>query len=286
MKQCAQLVRQLRHLIQLYHFPRAAERLLEPLVVERLDQVIDRGEIESRDGVIVRRREDDRRHVVGADLSYDFQPSLPGHLDVEEHDIGLQLADRGDRRESVVGSAHDLDVVFVRQQILEPLAREPLVIGDQNAKGLGFSHSPSRRTSAVVRRSARLSNGISIRAMVPPPGLSRNVRLCAPPYSCSRRWRMFLSPTPRSSPLSDLVRPGPLSPTLSTSRSSRLIAVISILPVPTTFSTPCLTAFSTSGWRMRLGTNASRASSPTWTSISSRSSNLICMISRYRSRKA
>jgi len=27
----------------------------------------------SRDGVIVRRREDDRRHVVGADLSYDLE---------------------------------------------------------------------------------------------------------------------------------------------------------------------------------------------------------------------
>src|SRR6266566_4693339 len=262
-------------LVQLDHLTRSTERFLESLVVEGLDQVVDRGEIECCDGVIVGGGEDHRWHRVGAHLAHDFEPGLPGHLDVEKNEIGLQLADGRDRRQSIVGSAHDLDVLLVREQVLDPLAGEPLVVSDQHTQRLAGSQRPaSVLDSAVVRSSARVRNGITISATVPPVGDSERVRLCALPYSCSSRWRMLSSPTPPShSPfptVSTFDGPGPLSDTVITSRSTSLRAQIRIFPVPEVLSTPCLTAFSTRGWRMRLGTSASRASPPNWTSISSR----------------
>src|SRR6266566_9188944 len=87
--------------MQLDHLARAVKSLLEPFVVERLDQVIDGGEIEGRDRVIVSGGEDHRRHSLGADLAHDLESGLAGHLDIEEHEIRLQLADGLD-----VGRAH------------------------------------------------------------------------------------------------------------------------------------------------------------------------------------
>ncbi len=126
--------------MQLDHLPRSAKSFLEPLVVERLDQVVDGGEVEGSDGVIVGGGEDDRRHVVRADVADHLESGFSGHLDIEEDEIRLQLANRRNRRQSIVGSAHDLDVVFVREQILEPLAGQALVVSDKDAQRLGGSH--------------------------------------------------------------------------------------------------------------------------------------------------
>src|SRR6266404_7645380 len=168
--------------MQLDQLTRPPERLLEPLVVEWLNQIVDRGQIEGRHRVIIRRREDYRRHRLRADLADDLEPRLAGHLNVEKDEIRLQLADCCDGIESVVGAADDLDVALVGEQILEPLSRETLVVGDQYPQQLPPRHAlRSALATIVVLNSARLRNGIVICATVPPFGDSARVNTASIP---------------------------------------------------------------------------------------------------------
>lgn len=64
---------------------RAAERLLEAFVVEWLDQVVERGQVERLQRMlIVRGDEDRRRHCVGTDRSRDLEARFARHLHVEK----------------------------------------------------------------------------------------------------------------------------------------------------------------------------------------------------------
>ena len=74
---------------------RAARRLIEPRVVERLEQVVDRRELERAQRVaIVGGHEDDRRHPLGADRAHHVEPGELGHLVVEQHEIRSAGQDR------------------------------------------------------------------------------------------------------------------------------------------------------------------------------------------------
>src|SRR5687768_521912 len=65
---------ELAHLLQLDLATRASERLLESLVVERLHEVVDGGEVERLERVaVVRGDEDRRRHVVRPYLADDVE---------------------------------------------------------------------------------------------------------------------------------------------------------------------------------------------------------------------
>ena len=81
---------------------------------------------------------------------------------------------------------------------------------------------------------------------------------------------MLLSPTPPvpdaraatvrlplPSAAIEVSTPGPLSRTVINTSSPALAARSSIRPSPSTFATPCITAFSTSGCSTKLGTSAS-----------------------------
>ena len=130
----AQLLGQLAELGEPDHPARAAEGLLEALVIEGLHEVIDCRHIEGIERVaVVRGHEDRRRHVLRADVAHDFETGATRHLHVQEHQVGLQGADGLDRRIAVVGEAGDFDAFLVTQQILEALASEGLVIDDENA---------------------------------------------------------------------------------------------------------------------------------------------------------
>jgi hypothetical protein len=121
--------------------PRAPECLLEPLVVERLHQVVDGREVERLQCItIVGGHEDGCGHLVGADLAHDVEPGLAGHLHVEEHEVRLQRADRVDGRRAVVHAGDDLDARFGAQQIFDALPGERLVVDDENANRLAIGH--------------------------------------------------------------------------------------------------------------------------------------------------
>jgi hypothetical protein len=62
----------------------------------------------------------------------DLQPAHVGDADVEEHDIGAQVA-RGTHRLLAAGSlADDLEIRLVGQQFADPRANDGMLIDDQN----------------------------------------------------------------------------------------------------------------------------------------------------------
>src|SRR5882724_3047522 len=78
-------------------FFRILERGLEPDLIERLKQVVQRMKLEGSDRVgFVGRRKNNLRQMIEFDCVEHREPIHFRHLDVEEHKIGLFLPDRGD----------------------------------------------------------------------------------------------------------------------------------------------------------------------------------------------
>ena len=105
-------------------------RIGEPRRIDRLQQVVDRVDLERLDGVlIVRGDEDDlRRRVVAEHPPRDLEAGEPRHLDVQEHDVGLQLVDRGQRLDTVAGLADHLDAADLIEQVAQLVAGQLLVV--------------------------------------------------------------------------------------------------------------------------------------------------------------
>ena len=114
----------------------AGERGRQPRGLDGLQQVIEGGPLE---GV-------QREAVEGGDEDHDRARPRPKavqqlkagqarHLDVEQHDVGRELADhpRAPRRRPERG-AHQLHLRLVAEQDLQPAARQRLVVDDQDAQ--------------------------------------------------------------------------------------------------------------------------------------------------------
>ena len=116
----------------------ALERALEALAVERLQQVVERLDLEGAQRVlIVGGHEHDRRHALGADRLNHLEAVELRHVHVEEHEIGRLGEDGLDGFDAVPGFADHLDVRFRTEQRFHPLARERLVVDDERADGPG-----------------------------------------------------------------------------------------------------------------------------------------------------
>ena len=112
----------------------AAHRFVEALAAHRLEQVIERGDLERLDGVaVVGGDEHDDRRVVAAEMARDLETGEVGHVDVEERDVGLVLRGERQRLGAVAGHGDDLDPFVLAQQLLEELAGAGLVVRDQRA---------------------------------------------------------------------------------------------------------------------------------------------------------
>src|SRR4051812_19526080 len=99
---------------------RPAKCLLESLVVERLDEIVERGELERLERMaIVRRDEDRRRHRVDADGPNDFEAAHPWHLDVEKDEVWMQRSNRFDRGRPIAGGSYDLHSLFMPKQVFD-----------------------------------------------------------------------------------------------------------------------------------------------------------------------
>ena len=88
------------------------------------------------------------RHSTASGLD----PIQRGHLDVHEHDVGLELGDELDRLQTVRGLADHGEVVLGAEDHPEPRPDEPLVVSEEDA-----DH-------------ALASNGRQARTAYPPPG--------------------------------------------------------------------------------------------------------------------
>ena len=98
------------HRVALVH---AAHGVGEVGAGDRLRHVAARAGADDRDdvlgGVGHREREELRRARVGADLAQHLQAAAVGHVDVEQDDVGRQLADQRDRVGDGRGVADDVD---------------------------------------------------------------------------------------------------------------------------------------------------------------------------------
>ena len=76
----------------------ARERRAQAGVVERLEQVVDRVDLEGAHGVRVIRRDEDRgRQDLGTERLQHLEAIDLGHLHVEEHELDLRALDQRGR---------------------------------------------------------------------------------------------------------------------------------------------------------------------------------------------
>ena len=79
------------------------------------------------------------------------------HLDVEEDQLGVELADRLDRLEAVGAFADDLDVGVVSQVFAQQRARQVFVVHDQHS----HAASPMFYSFSVSAGSTRSTRNVS-----------------------------------------------------------------------------------------------------------------------------
>ena len=148
----------------------------------------------------------------------------------------------------------------------------------------------ARRGRRLRHAGRALRRGTSARASAPRSPL-RGVDSTSRPYSGAERGlqpRVHVrQPDARSrdpcsaAPASSAVMPAPPSRTVSSTSASRSTPRISTRHGPTAYSTPCRTAFSTSGCIDSTGTTAVSTSGATFTRTCSRSPNRACSSRRY-----
>ena len=163
----------------------ALERERKAILRDRLEQIVDRGDLERPDRIlVVRGHEDHRWHPLCSNGLDDRKAVGSRHLHVEEHQVRLLLANEGDRLSSVSRFRDGFDLRLTAEQPLQPLARERLVVHDENPQ----SHRPS--SGATVR----IGNVIVTRT--PRPAACSTTRRALSPYSRARRVLVFVSPIP------------------------------------------------------------------------------------------
>ena len=84
----------------------------------------------------------------GEDPPRRLQPVEPGHADVHQHDVGLQLLGEPDRAMAVLRLGGDLDVVLGLEDHAQAAADQALVVGDQHPDHDGVRSSGRRARSA------------------------------------------------------------------------------------------------------------------------------------------
>jgi hypothetical protein len=125
---------------------RPLDGLVEAGPVERLEKVVDRGDFERADGVLVVRGDEDDR-LPPVQRVHDVEAVAAGHLDVEQHEIRLFALDRRDRLADIRGFGDHGDVAPRAEERADLVAREALVVDDQGAEHgitISTSNMPSR----------------------------------------------------------------------------------------------------------------------------------------------
>jgi len=82
----------------------------------------------------VRGNEDHRRHPIRRDRIDERETSHLPHLDIEQDDVGREVADRLHRFGAVSTFADDLRSRDFGEETQQPLSREGLVVNDQNTQ--------------------------------------------------------------------------------------------------------------------------------------------------------
>ena len=113
----------------------AGQHAGEALVVEGLQQVVERLRFEGAHGVLLERgREHHHRHAVGADAPDHVEAGRLGHLDVEEHEVDRLASEERDRLLSIPAFAGDLDLGVAAEERAQVGPCRRLVVDDQDAQ--------------------------------------------------------------------------------------------------------------------------------------------------------
>src|SRR6185436_14162461 len=134
---------------------RAVKRLVEPLAVKRLQQVIKRINFKGPQRILIECRDkDDKRHRFGAGCFKDGEAVQLGHLYIEEDQLRFEFANEGDGFAAVRALSRDLDLRVAGQHASDPAASERLVVDDQHADPSRFSHRarPPPNPNAMPKR--------------------------------------------------------------------------------------------------------------------------------------
>ena len=134
---------------------RAAERLVETIVVVRLDEIVERRGVEGLQRVLVICcYEYGHRHRVDADRADHVEARAVRHLDIEEHHIRCVHTDRRDRFGAAGGRRDDDCARFIGQQIRDASPGQRLVIDDQYAHRAYAGHAGTTPSKSSVTRRA------------------------------------------------------------------------------------------------------------------------------------
>ena len=121
----------------------AADRPFQPFGCDRLQDIVDRIQIERLDReALVRGDEDDRGRGgrLGEPPGY-LDPVEPGHRQVQQNEVGRLLSDNRQRGLAMVGRADDFDPLYPAAKRFQSLDRERLVVDQDNAQGCVIVHS-------------------------------------------------------------------------------------------------------------------------------------------------
>src|SRR5690606_16692936 len=163
----------------------SVERVGELVLVDRLHQVVDRVGLERPDCVLLVGRDEHEQRRLDLHHALDHRkPVEAGHLDVEEHEVGLLGLDRADGLAAVGARADDLDVGIGLEPQLQALDGKFLVVDEQGTNGHAWvptARSPGSLVTAVAAGgfaeasvggsgSRKTSYGTSMMTVNPPSG--------------------------------------------------------------------------------------------------------------------
>src|SRR6185369_2570313 len=110
------------------------QSLLESVTVEGLQQIVERVHLEGFQSIlIVGSDEDHGGHSFSADSFDYFKTIHRRHLDVEENEVGTQLANGTNCFVSIRAFANHFNTGIVRQQTLDSSAGEWFIVDDQGS---------------------------------------------------------------------------------------------------------------------------------------------------------
>src|SRR5580704_11738718 len=148
-------------------------RQRDAFLVERLQEIIDRVDLERLERILVKSRgEDDlgQGNLLVEKLLDDAESVESGHLNVEEDKIGAVLFDEADGLETVFPLRYHVDVANALEQIGEFIAGELLIVHDYRRKRHSVSRAKRSRpkySDRVFTASTHPSSGVGLIAPEP-----------------------------------------------------------------------------------------------------------------------
>src|SRR5262245_4859761 len=246
-------------------------------IIEGLEQVVDRAHLEGFERVVhVGGDEHDERQPLRVERAGERHAGHGIHLDVEEQHVRVLAADRLECRAWIAELADDAQVRLALAAFAHRTPRRRLIIDDHHIHH--GRRSPSGRSGPPGAPGPSRSSGMWISASQRFSSAGPALKVAAAANWTSRRSRTLARPIP----MRPAALPGAMVlSTRNTSRSPLTYVSTRIVTGPSWPASPCTTAFSTSGWRIRLGTQARATSSRSGTRIVRRSAKRRCCSSRY-----